>query len=403
MSSGEVGIRLLSAALVLTVAGIAAAHAQPVGTASAAQSALASFAVQKLVAVDGTMLSLQPVKGGLSRDIILPGGALKKTVFTLLNGRLGTVSGAGGSGVFVVNQATISPASILSVYADGRTEVLGLDAAHTVSITVRGANGDIACASWYPLGHAFSLEQRKAALAQYARHIGLHSRSVSANNDCAVEKFEPARQAAQEPSPIAVPSSQAINVRGNVLNGIMTRIFAPYPQKEPAVPPRDGLGRPDSQSWNAFDRFYSTFLAPHEGGYTENDGNGSPANYGINQGANPDIDVVSLTQTRAEEILYERYWLASGADQLPQALGAVHGDTAVNLGVRTANEILSQSGGDPDAYLDLREVKYRAIAAANPDKETYLPVWLGRNEDLRSLVSGGNQMVSTFVPNDRGY
>src|SRR5437868_3047805 len=110
MSSGEVGIRLLCAALAITVAGIAAAHAQPVGTASAAQSALAAFAVQKLVAVDGTMLSLQPAKGGLSRDIILPGGAVKKTIFTLLNGRLGTVSGAGGSGVFVVNRTSISPA-----------------------------------------------------------------------------------------------------------------------------------------------------------------------------------------------------------------------------------------------------------------------------------------------------
>jgi hypothetical protein len=162
-----------------------------------------------------------------------------------------------------------------------------------------------------------------------------------------------------------------------------------YTRKEPAVPNRDitAARQDNSQSWDAFDRFYSHFVAGHEGGYTENDGNGAPANYGINQGANPDVDVLALTQAQAEQILYERYWLVSGADQLPADLAAVHGDTAINLGLRAANELLAQSGGDPNIYLDLRDERYRSIAAANPDKTNYLSVWLRRNDDLRSLIN----------------
>jgi len=38
--------------------------------------------------------------------------------------------------------------------------------------------------------------------------------------------------------------------------------------------------------------FYANFLA-YEGGYTDNDGNGSPANFWRHQGANPDIDVLN--------------------------------------------------------------------------------------------------------------
>ena len=85
------------------------------------------------------------------------------------------------------------------------------------------------------------------------------------------------------------------------------------------------------------------------------DGNGSPANFGINQGANPDVNVVTLTQTDAKQILHDRYWVASGADRLPPELAAIHGDTAINMGVRTANELLALSNGDPSRYLELRD------------------------------------------------
>jgi hypothetical protein len=157
------------------------------------------------------------------------------------------------------------------------------------------------------------------------------------------------------------------------------------PAAVPAVPQR-APGYPETAA--DFEDFYYAFVAPQEGGYVANDGNGSPANFGINQGANPDVEVAALRQDDAKQILYERYWLRSGADQLPQALAMVHGDTAINMGVKAANELLAQAGDDPHLYLELRTQRYHAIAAANPGKADYLPVWLARVESLREMIGG---------------
>ena len=69
-----------------------------------------------------------------------------------------------------------------------------------------------------------------------------------------------------------------------------------------------------------------------------------------------------MTQAEARQILHDRYWVASGADRLPKALAAVHGDTAINMGVGAANELLAQSGGDTRKYLSLRDARYRDAA-----------------------------------------
>ena len=135
-----------------------------------------------------------------------------------------------------------------------------------------------------------------------------------------------------------------------------------------------------------FDAFYSGYLRDIEGGYAANDGNGHPVNFGINQGANPDIDVSKLTPEQAKAVLKERYWDKSGANQLPPALAAVHGDTAINMGVDTAKDLLAKSGGDVGKYLDLREQRYRALASNG--KADNLDTWLSRNATLRNYASG---------------
>jgi hypothetical protein len=351
-------IRRYCAALALMLAGAGSVQALPATKKIAtASSPLASLSLKNLAAVDGSTLALKPTPDGLVRELTAPGGRVKKTSFTLASGWLGTVSEGGKiTGMFAVNRTTIS-----TLYADGRSEILVFGP--SVSIVAQAAGGELACFSWYPAGHQFSTAERKGALVQYARNLGLRvSRSELAQApDCKAELQKALR--AQEAGGAA-------------------------PRPQAAVPPAAGyaVDRSDDQAWAAFDIFYSRFVAGHEGGYVANDGNGTPANYGINQGANPDIDVPSLTQSVAEQILYERYWLASGADRLPATLAMVHGDTAINMGVRAAGDLLAQSGGDPALYLDLRDERYRAIAAANPDKAAYLPVWLQRNEDLRYLV-----------------
>jgi hypothetical protein len=151
-----------------------------------------------------------------------------------------------------------------------------------------------------------------------------------------------------------------------------------------------------------FDNFYQQYLAPAEGGYAPNDGNGAPVNFGINQKSNPDVDVKNMTQAQAKAITYERYWKPSGADQLPPGLAEVQADTAFNMGVEAAQRLLQQSGGDVNKYLELREQRYRSIAQANPDKARYLPTWLDRNEKLRQYVSGGSQGGQGGAPAEGG-
>lgn len=354
-------IRTYYVALIILLAGVAPASAQSSTRGRAPASPLAAFAVPGMTGVDGSRLSLQPFARGLLREITLAEGRTIKTAFTLLNDRMGVVSGDSSGNI--VGMFSLSGSTITTLYADGGSETLVRDGANAVLLVAQAVEGGTACTSWYPAGHVFSVAERKAALARQARRLGLTlSRAQMKDAACTaeVEKAERAQQAV-----VAVAPRQPAAVPA-------------VPQFAPAYP----------EASADFDNFYYAFVAPQEGGYVVNDGNGSPANYGINQGANPDVEVAALKQDDAKQILYERYWLRSGADQLPQALAMVHGDTAINMGVKAANELLAQAGNDPHLYLELRTQRYHSIAAANPGKAEYLPVWLARVESLRAMIGG---------------
>lgn len=146
---------------------------------------------------------------------------------------------------------------------------------------------------------------------------------------------------------------------------------------------------PGSKFGGGFDGFYNGFLAGAEGGYNPKDPmSGAPVNFGIDQRANPDIDVKNLTQDQAKKLMLERYWKPSGADQIQDpALQAIHADTAINMGVNAAKGLLQKSGGDPNAYLQLREQRYREIGGP------VLDGWLKRNENLRQFAGLGEGRV----------
>lgn len=167
---------------------------------------------------------------------------------------------------------------------------------------------------------------------------------------------------------------------------------------QPAQPPAGASGASGAATkgpGGGFDAVYNGFVKPHEGGYTASDGNGAPAKYGINQTANPDVDVAKLTPEAAKTLLHDRYFVPSGADQISDPrLQAIQFDTAVNMGNGAAHHLMVASGGDPDKYLALREARYRAIAAADPSKVASLPTWLKRNEDLRAYVGGAGADAS---------
>ena len=281
------------------------------------------------------------------REIAVPDGRIKKTLFAPLTGQLGTVSESSSAGALnIAGIFRFTGTQITATYADGRSEVLSLSGSSGVSMTMTLPAGQASRTTWQPAGHRSNTAERKAAL----------------------------------PSAAAGPDT---------FGRMLARLLISYARQAPnppAVPPLS----PADTSGDGFEDFYVNFLAAHEGGYTENDGNGSPANFGINQGANPDIDVLNLTQAEAKQVLHDRYWVAAGADRLPKSLAAVHGDTAINMGVGAANELLTQSGGDAQKYLSLRDARYRAIAAPDSGKAGYLPVWLGRNDDLRSYAGEDN-------------
>jgi hypothetical protein len=131
-----------------------------------------------------------------------------------------------------------------------------------------------------------------------------------------------------------------------------------------------------------------------EGGYADRDGaSGAPVNFGINQKYNPDINVRNLTPQAAQQIRQTRYWDASGAANQPTPAGqAVVYDTAINMGVPTAQRMLRETGGDPAKMLDWREQRYRSIAQ-NPANAGNLPNWLQRNNDLRQYVAQPGQQA----------
>jgi len=182
------------------------------------------------------------------------------------------------------------------------------------------------------------------------------------------------------------------------LHSDQARQYAPS-----AAPSRGGAGGSAS---GTFDSFYQNFLAPAEGGYAADDGNGAPVNLGVNQRANPDVNVANLKPDQAKQLLRDRYWKASGADKLPAGMAEIQADTAVNMGVGAAERLLKASGGDPNRYLQLREERYRAIARNDPSKARYLRGWLDRNARLRDYVSGsatlqggsGGDMIPAGTP-----
>src|SRR3990167_1724446 len=130
-------------------------------------------------------------------------------------------------------------------------------------------------------------------------------------------------------------------------------------------------------------------LISREGGYNRKDGkSGMPVNFGINQRANPDIDVAKLTKERAKEIYRERYWNAIGGDKLAPATAVVALDAAALQGPGVAKQLIEDSNGDPDIMIQMRRKQLIALATADPEQRPYLEGWLKRLDGLAAQISG---------------
>jgi lysozyme family protein len=128
----------------------------------------------------------------------------------------------------------------------------------------------------------------------------------------------------------------------------------------------------------------------YEGGYVKDDAGKGESNFGINKSANPDVDVKNLTKDKARELYKKRYWDAIGGDALAAkdpALATIAFDTAVNMGVSKASQLIAQSKGDPSAMLNLRQQHYNNLVKDNPEKfAPYAKGWKDRVADLATSV-----------------
>ena len=147
------------------------------------------------------------------------------------------------------------------------------------------------------------------------------------------------------------------------------------------------------------------FSLQHEGGYVPNDSGKGPTKYGINQEANPGVDVANLTQAQAAKIMHDKYFIGVGADKMAPDMAMVASDTAVNMGVDKAKALVAQAGDDPQKLIDLRRAEYQRLATENPAHYgQYLDGWNKRLDDLQKNIgtNGQTQPVKSYATNENG-
>ncbi len=164
----------------ITLAGETSPTPASVGNAPVESPAwLASIAGEKLVAVDGSTITLSLAEGGLALALLSPNGATQKSTFAFMSDRLGTISDDSDAS-HVTGFFRETDTGLEAQFADGRTESLVANMAGGISLTVRASAGDTSCTSWYPQDHVFGAAERRAALAAYAERLGLGPHSKKA-------------------------------------------------------------------------------------------------------------------------------------------------------------------------------------------------------------------------------
>ena len=180
----------------------AAAPAKEV--ASAPSPSLDGMVGKKLIAIDGSTIALTPAEGGLAREIVGSNGAVQKTLFEFINEKLGTVSDARNA-ANVIGVFRKTGVGIEAQFADGSSETLAVNPSGGLTIESISTSND-SCTAWYPEGHVFSLDERRAALAQFAARLGLADTA---------DKKAPSSKAAC--APVQTPHTSDIPAKADVL------------------------------------------------------------------------------------------------------------------------------------------------------------------------------------------
>lgn len=124
--------------------------------------------------VDGSSITLNQIEGGMELQVMPSDGNARKTTFTFMTDRMGTVvedTGAPGVGTSVTGFFRLTTKGVEVRYADGRSAMLSSNG-EGVQMALE-SDGIQSCRSWYPPGHVFSEADKKAALSAYASRLGL--------------------------------------------------------------------------------------------------------------------------------------------------------------------------------------------------------------------------------------
>ena len=176
-----------------------------------------SVSGKTLIGVDGSSIALTLIEGGMELQIVPAEGTAKKTTFTFMTDRMGTVvedSGSPSAGSSVTGFFRLTSKGIEIRYSDGRSAMLSADPEGGVQMAALDSDSGASCRAWYPTGHSFSDAEKKVALNAYATKLGLPVVASDIGNSCSTSaQAQPATVSTSTPASgtasVATPTPKA--------------------------------------------------------------------------------------------------------------------------------------------------------------------------------------------------
>ena len=172
-----------------------------VSASDATKAPFGSVSGKTLIGVDGSSIALTLIEGGMELQVVPAEGVARKTTFTFMTDRMGTVvedSGSPSAGSSVTGFFRLTGKGVEIRYSDGRSAMLSASPDGGVQMALDGDSGP-SCKAWYSAGHAFSDSEKKVALNAYATKLGLPVTASDISNGCATS-----------PQPASMKSSDVV-------------------------------------------------------------------------------------------------------------------------------------------------------------------------------------------------
>src|SRR5471032_1209243 len=164
-----------------------------------------SISGKTLTGVDGSSIALNLIEGGMELQVMPTDGTARKTTFTFMTDRMGTVvedSSSQNAGSSVTGFFRLTGKGVEIRYSDGRSAMLSASPDGGVQMALDGDAGPT-CRAWYPAGHTFSDSEKKMALNAYASKLGLPVAASDTSGGCSAAPKPQAANIAPAPGAIA--------------------------------------------------------------------------------------------------------------------------------------------------------------------------------------------------------